>query len=284
MTRVFYDTEFIESGSTIDLISIGMVTDDGREYYAVNGDLDDTTQHDPDLRGGYIGKTPWDRIMAEPWLVKNVVPSLPLLDRKHLDKHLKGVPLFAPRPVLDFVRLDHTDTTVKPRQVIANEVRDFLRAAGPDVELWAWYGAYDHVALCWLWGKMIDLPDGVPMWTNDLRQERHRLGNPEMPKRAAGEHNALEDARHNLAMARFLDDYAERAAPDGPVRLVRSGWDVELQTHVELPPHVTFKRHDITVVQGYVHPDPPRSNFDVAPGTVVTTEDLGQSTPRDPSA
>jgi hypothetical protein len=265
MTRVFYDTEFIETGTTIDLISIGMVTDDGREYYAVNGDLDDTTNHDPDLRGGYIGNTPWDRIMAEPWLVKNVVPSLPLRDRKQLDRHLKGVPLFAPRPVLDFVRLDHTHTSVKPRQVIANEVRDFLRAARPvapdgqpvpDVELWAWYGAYDHVALCWLWGRMIDLPDGVPMWTNDLRQERHRLGNPDMPKQAAGEHNALEDARHNLAMARFLDEHAERFT-DGPLRFSQAGWSVELESHPGLPPYVQFKRHNSTIVQGYVHPDPP---------------------------
>jgi hypothetical protein len=147
--------------------------------------------------------------MEQPWLVKNVVSSLPLVDRKSLDRHLAGgLPLFAPRPSLDHVRLDHTDTTVKPRQVIANEVRDFIRAAGPDVELWAWYGAYDHVTLCWLWGRMIDLPDGVPMWTNDLRQERMRLGDPEMPKQDDGEHNALADARHNLAMARFLDELA----------------------------------------------------------------------------
>jgi hypothetical protein len=265
MTRVFYDTEFIEDGKSIILISIGMVTDDGREYYAVNGDLDDATNHDPDLRGGYIGKTPWDRIMAEPWLVKNVVPSLPLRDRKQLDRYLTGVPIFAPRPVLDHVRLDHTDTSVKPRQVIANEVRDFLRAARPveadgkpadDVELWAWYGAYDHVALCWLWGRMIDLPDGVPMWTNDLRQERHRLGNPEMPTQEAGEHNALEDARHNRTMALFLDDY-EASTADGPMRWSRSGWAITLDSNVGLPPFVTFKRHDSTIVQGYVHPDPP---------------------------
>lgn len=256
MNRAFYDAEFIEDGSTIELISIGIVTDDGREYYAVNGDLDDATNHDPDLRGGYIGKTPWDRIMAEPWLVKNVVPSLPLRDRKQLDRHLKGVPLFAPRPVLDFVRLDHTHTTVKPRQVIANEVRDFLQAVGPGLELWAWYGAYDHVVLCWLWGRMIDLPAGIPMWTNDLRQERHRLGNPEMPKQAAGAHNALEDARHNLAMARFLDDYADGQG-GGALRMGASGWEVDLETRGPLPPFVTFKHYGDTIVQGYVHPNKP---------------------------
>ena len=34
--KYFYDTEFIEDGSTIELISIGVVAEDGREYYAVS--------------------------------------------------------------------------------------------------------------------------------------------------------------------------------------------------------------------------------------------------------
>ena len=38
--RFFYDTEFIEDGETIELISIGIVGDDGREYYAVSTDFD----------------------------------------------------------------------------------------------------------------------------------------------------------------------------------------------------------------------------------------------------
>jgi hypothetical protein len=51
---------------------------------------------------------------------------------------------------------------------------------------------------------MVDLPDGIPMWTNDLKQEAVRLGNPTMPEQQGREHNALSDARHNLAMHRFL--------------------------------------------------------------------------------
>jgi hypothetical protein len=48
------------------------------------------------------------------------------------------------------------------------------------------------------------------MWTNDLQQECQRLGNPQMPEQAAGVHNALADARHNLVRARFLDTLAEQ--------------------------------------------------------------------------
>lgn len=46
--RYFYDTEFVEDGHTIDLISIGIVADDGREYYAhLDGyDMDKALAHE----------------------------------------------------------------------------------------------------------------------------------------------------------------------------------------------------------------------------------------------
>ena len=34
--RYFYDCEFIEDGTTIDLVSIGIVAQDGRELYLVS--------------------------------------------------------------------------------------------------------------------------------------------------------------------------------------------------------------------------------------------------------
>lgn len=55
--RYFYDTEFIEDGRTIELISIGVVAEDGREYYAVS------TEFDPERAG--------------PWVRANVLPKLP---------------------------------------------------------------------------------------------------------------------------------------------------------------------------------------------------------------
>ncbi|MGL5060915.1 MAG: hypothetical protein ACRC62_13145 [Microcoleus sp.] len=38
--KYWFDTEFIEDGRTIDLISIGIVAEDDREYYAINYDCD----------------------------------------------------------------------------------------------------------------------------------------------------------------------------------------------------------------------------------------------------
>ena len=42
MPKYFYDTEFIEDGKTIDLISIGIVCEDGREYYAQSVEFDES--------------------------------------------------------------------------------------------------------------------------------------------------------------------------------------------------------------------------------------------------
>lgn len=171
--KLFYDTEFIENGKTIDLISIGVVAEDGREYYAVNADAD------------------WRRVRRHPWLMENVVPHLPKAygdARNHM-----------PRRWL----FNYADPSVKPRPTIADEVRAFIQET-PGAELWAWYGAYDHVALAQLWGRMIDLPKGVPMWTNDLKQEVARLGNPTLPKQDSAEHNALADARWVKAAYEWL--------------------------------------------------------------------------------
>lgn len=186
--RIYYDTEFIEDGRTIDLVSIGMVAEDGRELYAVN----------EDIASGPL----YDQICKHQWLMENVVPHLPLSTGQTGSQKGHGK-LSTGSAYNGFFNLDMASNDVMPRRMIRNAVRDFIGAT-PEPELWAWYGAYDHVALCQLWGRMIDLPKGVPMWTNDLKQECVRLGNPSMPKQAEGEHNALADARHNQLMGDYL--------------------------------------------------------------------------------
>lgn len=181
-TRVFYDTEFREDGRTIDLLSIGIVRETGESYYAVVSDAD------------------WDSVKKDDWLKENVWPGMPIRGLKREPYTVGGRTEYR---VTYPGNLDTSSSLVKPKWVIANEVRDFLTAT-PNLELWAWYAAYDHVALAQLWGKMIGLPKGIPMWTNDLKQEAERLGNPRLPEQEEGEHNALADARHNLVRAQAL--------------------------------------------------------------------------------
>mgnify|MGYP003291323402 CR=1 FL=1 len=63
-------------------------------------------------------------------------------------------------------------------------------APGEELELWAWYAAYDHVALAQIWGRMPDLPREIPRFTKDLRQRWDDLGRPALPE-MAGRHDAL---------------------------------------------------------------------------------------------
>lgn len=149
--KYFYDTEFLEDGMTIGLISIGIVAEDGREYHAVNGSAN------------------WPRIWNHEWLSINVLPHLP------------------------------ATSTWKPRKQIRDEVKTFLLAT-PKTELWAWFGAYDHVALAQLFGRMTDLPKGIPMYTNDVRSLVDFVGIDRLPRQTGAAHDALEDARHVKTM------------------------------------------------------------------------------------
>jgi hypothetical protein len=143
-SRIWFDTEFIEDGTTIDLISIGMVRSDGATYYA------ETDQWIP-------GK-------ASQWVKDNVIV------------HLKG------------------GDCIKPRDVIAREIVEF---AGEKPEFWAYYADYDWVALCQLFGTMMQLPDGWPMFCRDIKQWAVDLGDPKLPEQTSTEHHALADALWN---------------------------------------------------------------------------------------
>ena len=118
MKRYYYDFEFIEDGSTIDPISVGIVSSEGESLYIINKDCE------------------FER--ASDWVWQNVLSYL------------------------------LEDTTTPRLNLISfrDTIREFL-GKGP-FELWGWYSAYDHVILCQLFGRMIDLPKGWPMYTKDL--------------------------------------------------------------------------------------------------------------------
>lgn len=144
-----------------------MVTRDGCELYAVNADMD---QH---------------LVRDHPFVGKHVWPHLPLVSPA------RGIRGGGHR------QLDTEHPDVRPRAQIARLVSDFLSGL-TEVELWAWYESYDHVVLSQLFGTMVQLPNHIPMWTNNLKQEAHFLGNPPLPHQEKGAHHALADARHNV--------------------------------------------------------------------------------------
>lgn len=172
--RYYYDTEFKEDGKTIDLISIGIVAEDGREYYAVSSEFDTR------------------RVAADNWLMANVMSSI---DHKQF-----VVADYEGKPLVRDIYVD--DDSVRSRNKIAQDILDFT--AGTEVEWWNWYGAYDHVALCQLFGKMIDLPNGMPMYSNDIKQLHKLAGFCKMPQQPEGLHNALADAKFNVVRYDYL--------------------------------------------------------------------------------
>jgi hypothetical protein len=57
--KFFFDTEFLEDGSSIDLISIAIIGEDGSEYYACVKDAN------------------WEKINKDAWLKQHVINQLP---------------------------------------------------------------------------------------------------------------------------------------------------------------------------------------------------------------
>jgi hypothetical protein len=172
--RVYHDWEFLEQGNSVYPISVGMVREDGAELYMEFADA------------------PWDKIMKHTWLRNNVMPLL----NCYTDGSL--------------VILRGTET-FKNRLGVFVKVHDFLLEASRDspLELWGWYSAYDHVCLGQLFGAMVNLPDFVPMYTRDLKQEADRLDvripDLRLPNERA--HFALDDARAEMRMHKWLMDY-----------------------------------------------------------------------------
>jgi hypothetical protein len=149
-TKWFFDTEFLENGKTIELISLGLVNSDGEGWY---------------------WETERARELAtrDPWLAANVLP------------HLRG------------------GSWVCPRNVIASEIANIVLDNTERPEFWAYFASYDWVALCQLYGRMIDLPTGFPKYCRDLKQlmDDLEVKKSDLPAQDGEEHNALADARWN---------------------------------------------------------------------------------------
>jgi hypothetical protein len=176
--KYFYDTEFHEDGKTIDFISIGIVNaDTGEEYYAVSNEFDTR------------------RVARNNWLMENVMNSID--HEQFITYDGRGFP--AVRDV--FV----TDKAAKSRSQIAMDIAHFI-GGDRTPEFWAWFSAYDHVCLAQLFGRMIDLPDKIPMYTNDIRTLVDLAGvkPKELPRQPEGKHNALTDARMNVVRYNYL--------------------------------------------------------------------------------
>jgi len=146
--KYYIDTEFYEQPGSIELISLGMVSEDERELYFETP------------KAGSL-------CLNSQWLMDNVYPHLSLGDTKISCEQQK-------EKILDFIGDDKSP------------------------EFYGYYADYDWVVFCWIFGRMVDLPEHFPMYCVDLKQmlDASGLEVPEdiKPQKA---HDALADAHYH---------------------------------------------------------------------------------------
>lgn len=156
--KYFIDWEFIEDGKTIDPISVGVVREDGKTFYAVNKECDFTKASD--------------------WVKKNVLSPM-------------GVD-FLPNNTIRIAESVEKDRKTKA-EIRAGLLN--LTKWDTDIRFIGYYADYDWVTTAQLFGTMVGLPKEFPMFCYDVKQWLMDLGNPTIPlDYTSDSHHALIDA------------------------------------------------------------------------------------------
>lgn len=208
----FMDTEFHEYKKkkidTIELISIGIVAEDDREYYAICNEFDiKAAWNSFQMKETGLPMQP----IKEYWLRENVLRAI--WDELHII-YLKGrIRTFC---LKDFKYL--IKKYGKSKEQIAEEIIMFTKGEiegkngiliHPDrpkilgnPEFYAYYADYDWVVFCWLFGRMIDLPKGFPMYCRDLKQMLdEKVGELTFTKHVSPTNSKLWKGKENIEIA-----------------------------------------------------------------------------------
>ena len=235
----FLDTEFIEGSQkklfghtkpTIDLISIGIVSEDGREYYAISKDF-----NLKEAWNRYDIKKEWysidesnqsTRDIKVYWLRDNVLKSIFIeLRAKEVEEYniAKRINVVLDFPTYSFCFREFRrliNKYGKSNKQIAEEVynfcsNDYHKGNNLDYDqriqyslydkfkpqFYGYYSNHDWVVFCWLFGRMNNLPNGFPMFAFDIQQqiEEYKIDKEQLLKEVPqiSCHNALQDAIWN---------------------------------------------------------------------------------------
>jgi hypothetical protein len=240
--KYFIDTEFIEGPQktffgytkpTIDLISIGIVAEDGREYYAISKDFNlIEAWRRYDLKEANTAENHSMNDIRVYWIRENVLKNLfptemNFTQFKKLINHFGKSNKQIAKEVIEFCNMgsgysdfEHPEISNVLRWVKRNDKTEELikeynitKIFDEKPEFYAYYGDYDWVVFCWLFGNMIDLPKEFPKYCKDLQQtfdEKKKNVKGRMKDQPGfpindGIHNALEDARWNYKLYKFLN-------------------------------------------------------------------------------
>lgn len=204
--KYFIDTEFLErkqdkkflgfkygeTKATIDLISIGMVGEDGREYYAISKEFnleEAWNRYQLEIQSGDMrNKFPEGKKVY--WLRENVLKPIfyELLGKDIKFHNIDNVFTFnnfkwfinkygktneqIAEEIKEFVTYKDSFlwSVERPEYKSYQDRIDYLNLKFGDIKFYADYADYDWVVFCWLFGGMNDLPKGFPYYCIDLRQ------------------------------------------------------------------------------------------------------------------
>lgn len=165
------DTEFIEDGNTIDLVSIGLAAEDGRTFYR------QVIQCDYGRANDFV------RI--------HVLPRLSSCPMGKKNAHWSAMSTSAARQTGQACPWQHNDCPWQWAEALPAELQAFV---GESPVFLGYYCAYDWVAICQLFGAMVDLPSGWPYYCIDLRQWLNDRDLRHLTQPEDMDHHALLDA------------------------------------------------------------------------------------------
>jgi len=174
MLKVFFDTEFTGLHQKTTLISIGLVSECGKTFYAETTD--------------------YDRSQVDDWIQDNVISNLTLGDSK--EEYVKG------RGGNTIYRGDRASVAIVLKSWLQRRSR---KADGQQIEMWSDCLAYDWVLFNNLWGHAFQIPEEVYYIPMDICTLFRVAGvDPDINRELfveddgsvdpAGKHNALHDA------------------------------------------------------------------------------------------
>lgn len=166
--KVFLDTEFTGLHKETTLISIGLVSEDGKMFYAELTDYDENQVDD--------------------WIRENVIDNLKYSNDNY--------------PQLSFVHISEENNFIVKgeKDKVANLLRDWL-SQWDKVEIWSDCLAYDWVLFNDLFGSAFDIPSNVYYIPFDictlfaLRNIDPDISREEFAGIDGDKHNALHDAQ-----------------------------------------------------------------------------------------
>jgi len=261
--KFYYDTEFLEgtqktlfgqSKPTIDLISIGIVSEDkhhsieygttdgkdripigqnttSREYYAISKEfnLKEAWNRYDLLEANTKNNHSLNNVRVY-WIRDNVLKPI-------WNEYINKVAIVTEDLLFSYRTMKMVINKYgKTNKQIAEEVKEFCKSGNKNIYnlpkgqgvrivndkgeegymdtihcsnpiFYGYYSAYDHVVFAWLFGKMIDLPNGFPMYTIDLKQMLDEIAEKTVKKTNETVHTTFPlKAWNKLNKEQWLDE------------------------------------------------------------------------------